>query len=191
MNKERIKLLKKIADFQQKAPIIHKSTKGFGYTYADLTLIFKTINPLMKEFKLGFTQGIEYLKEQDINVITTEIFCTETGEVITSTMKLDETVVMKGMNQFQVNGSAITYVKRYQISAMLGLITDKDIDGAGEQDMNKKVYITSAQLKQVTEALNKIEKLDDKTTAQYQKWFYAFDEDDNKKELVKLFNSKK
>jgi hypothetical protein len=37
------------------------------------------------------------------------------------------------MNDFQVLGSAITYMRRYQLSAMLGLVTDKDTDAGGEQ----------------------------------------------------------
>jgi len=37
------------------------------------------------------------------------------------------------MNDFQVLGSAITYMRRYQLSAMLGLVTDKDTDAGGQQ----------------------------------------------------------
>jgi len=187
----KVKLLKKIAEFKQKAPILHKATKGYSYTYTDLTAIFKAINPLMKEVGLGFTQGIDYLKEQDVNVITTEVFCVETGENIKSTMKLDESVTLKGMNQHQANGSAITYVKRYQISAMLGLITDKEIDGAGEQDMNKKNYLSDASYKQVKDALDKIEKLTAQQNKKNTEWFAKFDEDSKKLELVELFNRKK
>ena len=37
------------------------------------------------------------------------------------------------MNEFQVLGSAITYLRRYSLSSMLGLVTDKDTDASGEQ----------------------------------------------------------
>ena len=37
------------------------------------------------------------------------------------------------MNDFQVLGSAITYIRRYALSSALGLITDKDLDACGEQ----------------------------------------------------------
>jgi len=37
---------------------------------------------------------------QDVNVITTEVFCTETGEGITSTMKLDESVTLYWNQRF-------------------------------------------------------------------------------------------
>ena len=39
----------------------------------------------------------------------------------------------KGMNEFQVLGSAVTYIRRYALSSMLGIVTDKDTDAAGEQ----------------------------------------------------------
>ena len=34
-------IYKALADFQQECPIIHKGTKGYGYTYADLPAIFE------------------------------------------------------------------------------------------------------------------------------------------------------
>jgi len=145
----------------------------------------------LKKHNLGFTQGVTYLPEQDVNVITTEVFCTETGEGITSTMKLDESVTLKGMNKFQINGSAITYVKRYQISAMLGLITDKDIDAAGEQDMNKKIYITSDLKQQAITNLAKVEKLTPSQYDQWVKYLAKFTDDKNKLEIVELLNTKK
>ena len=48
------------------------------------------------------------------------------------------------MNTFQIIGSAITYYRRYSLSAALGLITDKDIDACGDQkeDIKKKKPFT-------------------------------------------------
>ena len=37
------------------------------------------------------------------------------------------------MNDFQVLGSAITYMRRYALSSALGLVTDKDTDASGTQ----------------------------------------------------------
>jgi hypothetical protein len=36
------------------------------------------------------------------------------------------------MNDYQAYGSGITYYRRYALSSMLGLVTDKDTDAAGE-----------------------------------------------------------
>lgn len=118
-------LFKALASFQQEVPVIHKGTKGFGYSYADLPAIFEVINPLMKKHKLGFTQ---LLGDGNIKTI---IFHIESGETLESEVTIPNNVVLKGMNEFQVTGSAITYYRRYSLSAILGLVTDKDTDGTG------------------------------------------------------------
>jgi hypothetical protein len=120
-------LLKALARFQQEVPVIHKGTKGFGYSYADLPAIFEVINPLMQKNKLGFTQ---LLGDGNIKTI---IFHTESGEMLESEVTIPNNVVLKGMNEFQVTGSAITYYRRYSLSAILGLVTDKDTDGSGSK----------------------------------------------------------
>ena len=51
-------LYKSLAAFQQEVPVIHKETKGYGYSYADLPTIFNIINPLLANHELGFTQPI-------------------------------------------------------------------------------------------------------------------------------------
>lgn len=128
------KLYKALADFQQEVPVIHKDTQGYGYSYADLPAIFEKINPLLKKHGLGFTQTFN-----DTTLITT-IFHTESGEKLESSISIPQGVALKGMNEFQVLGSAITYLRRYALSAILGLVTDKDTDASGEQIAPKTAY---------------------------------------------------
>ena len=130
-------IYKSLADFQQECPVIHKATKGYGYSYSDLPTIFAVINPLLKKHDLGFTQLIEG------NTIKTILFHIETGETITSITAIPEDVSLKGMNQFQVLGSAVTYIRRYALSSMLGIVTDKDTDASGEQLPKKKPSISN------------------------------------------------
>lgn len=123
-------LFKSLANFQQEVPVIHKGTQGYGYSYADLPAIFEIINPLLKKNGLGFTQLIE---GQSVKTI---IFHCETGEKIESLTDIPQGVTLKGMNDFQVLGSAITYIRRYALSSALGLVTDKDTDASGQQLSN-------------------------------------------------------
>lgn len=132
-------LYKALADFQQEVPVIHKGTSGYGYSYADLPAIFEIINPLMKKHGLGFYQAVD-LVGSDVSVINTVVFHTESGEKITSTTVIPSNVELAKMNQFQVLGSAITYIRRYALSSMLGLVTDKDTDASGEQVKPTKNY---------------------------------------------------
>ena len=120
-------IYKALANFQQEVPIIHKGTAGYGYSYADLTAIFTVINPLLKEHGLGFTQLVNE------NSIKTVLFHIESGETLESTTNLIEGVKLAKMNDFQVLGSQITYIRRYALSSLLGLVTDKYIDGDGDQ----------------------------------------------------------
>jgi len=130
-------IYKSLANFQQECPTIHKATKGYGYTYSDLPTIFKVINPLLQKNGLGFTQLIEG------QCIVTTLFHIETGQTITSKTDIPQDVLLKGMNDFQVLGSAVTYIRRYALSSMLGIVTDKDNDASGEQLPKKKPTISN------------------------------------------------
>ena len=125
-------IYKSLAAFQQECQVIHKGTKGYGYSYADLPTIFSVINPLLKKHNLGFTQLI------DGTELRTILFHTKTGDTIESCAAIPQDVQLKGMNAFQVYGSAITYFRRYALSSLLGIITDKDTDASGEQVNLKK-----------------------------------------------------
>jgi hypothetical protein len=146
-------LFKSLAEFQQEVPTIHKATQGFGYTYADLPKIFEVINPLLKKHGLGFTQLINGTE------LVTIVFHVETGETIESKTAIPQNVQLKGMNDFQVLGSAISYLRRYCISSILGIVSDKDTDAGGEQikvevkNESKKVAIDDKRLAKALKAI--------------------------------------
>lgn len=128
-------LFKALAEFQNEVPVIHQNTKGYNYTYADLHQIFEVIKPLLKKHGLGFTQ---YLDGDSLNTILFEI---KSGEEMSSSIIIPK-VNLKGQNEFQALGSGITYLRRYSLSCMLGLITDKDADAQGEQiKENEKKFV--------------------------------------------------
>ena len=130
-------LFKALAEFQNDVTVIHEDTKGYNYTYANLNSIFKVIKPLLKKHKLGFTQML------DGESLKTIIYHIPTGESMESSVVIPHTE-LKGMNLYQAFGSGITYFRRYSLSCVLGLITDKDIDATGEQKP-VKVMLTDEQ----------------------------------------------
>lgn len=115
-------LYKSIAAFQQEMPVLIKDTQAFSYKYVDLPGIYEKMMPLLKKHDLGFIQP---LKDDGIETI---IFHITSGEEIKSFTKIPQEVEMKGQNPFQVQGSAITYYRRYALTSMLGIISDKDND---------------------------------------------------------------
>lgn len=125
-------IYKSLAQFQQECPVIHKATKGYGYSYSDLPTIFGVINPLLKKNGLGFTQLL------NSKTIETILFHVNTGETIKSVTDIPQDVKLAKMNDFQVLGSAVTYLKRYSLSSILGIVTDLDNDASGEQLPKKK-----------------------------------------------------
>lgn len=124
-------LYKALAAFQAEVPNIYKNSTGYGYKFADLGEINEIIKPLLTKYGLGYLQPIEG------DSIQTIIYHVESGEAIRSNAHIPQGVQLKGMNEFQVLGSAITYLRRYSLSSMLGLITDEDADAAGEQVKTK------------------------------------------------------
>ncbi|MFM7682066.1 MAG: ERF family protein [Bacteroidota bacterium] len=144
-------LLKSLAAFQQEVKVIHKGTQGYGYSYADLPKIFEEINPLLQKHGLGFTQLIN--SQEGLNYLKTILFHVESGETIDS-VTLIPYVQLKGMNDYQSFGSGVTYFRRYCLSSICGLVTDKDTDASGEQEKPKKETLDN---KRFIEALKAIE----------------------------------
>ncbi len=156
-------VLKSLAAFQQEVKVIHKATQGYGYSYADLPKIFDEINPLLQKHGLGFTQLIN--TKEGVNYLATVVFHVESGEQIESNCMIPY-VQLKGMNDFQSFGSGVTYFRRYCLSSILGLVTDKDTDASGEQEKPKKETLDNKRFTDALKAINEgkitIEKLKEK-----------------------------
>lgn len=131
-----------LSDFQQDVPILTQNTEGYNYKYVDLAEIIKVIKPYLKKYNLGFTQPLE-----GNGMIRTIIYHTVTGQTLESVVAMPMDVQLKGMNDYQVFGSAISYFRRYSLVSILGLISEKDNDASGEQI--KKVAIPKTLLKPI------------------------------------------
>ena len=139
----KVELYKALSAFQNEVPTIHKGTKGYGYSYADLPTIFNVINPLLSKHGLGVTQ---LLNSDDIgDSIKTIVFHSESGQTLESNTRIPK-ITMKGMNDYQSFGSGCTYYRRYAISNILRLVTDVDADATGTQVAPKPVKTEVKQL---------------------------------------------
>jgi len=134
-------IVKALGEFQNLCPAIKKEkTAGSGkftYKYGSLPHIIETIRPHMKKAGLAFTQPIEMLHNGG-EAIRTILYDTKTGEKIESQMLLPE-IKFQGMNELQSKGSAITYLRRYGLMSILGLVTEEDDnDAAGKTETKAK-----------------------------------------------------
>lgn len=112
---------------QSKMPPVkmNKTNPFLKNKYADLGAIIETAQPILEEQGLAITQ-ICTTKEGYVGVETVLIH--KSGEWISSTMELP-IGVEKGKSNSQVAGSIITYIRRYSLSAILGMYADEDGDG--------------------------------------------------------------
>jgi hypothetical protein len=100
----------------------------FKHKYADLAAIFEAARAVLGKHKLAVTQLFED-RIVDNKLITSHVtietvLSHETGEWISSTLTLPV-----DKNTAQAVGSAITYGRRYALSAILGIATEDDDDG--------------------------------------------------------------
>jgi hypothetical protein len=128
MNKSEsiINISKALSEFQSNCPVLSKGSQGYGYKYADLPSIVSTINPIMKKSGLCFTQ-LTGSEEGKVSV-TTILIHAESGEFFETTISSNVKGAAK-MSEIQAAGSIITYLRRYSLSAILGIVTDEDADG--------------------------------------------------------------
>lgn len=135
-------IVKALADFQQAVPAITKEKKAgqgnFSYKYGSLAHIFQVITPHMKKAGLVITQPINY--DDGKHYICTTLYHVGTGESIESKMELPQ-VEFKGMNIVQSGGAVITYVRRYSLMSLMGLVTEEDDkDAQGEVKKPAQAY---------------------------------------------------
>lgn len=100
-----------------------KNKKANYGRYADLEAILQSVEPPLADQGLVITQRGDVLDGKP--VLVTVLTHTETGEEISSTIPL----LAKNPNDPQQLGSAITYARRYGITALLSVVADDDDDG--------------------------------------------------------------
>lgn len=107
----------------------HKGKKGYGYNYADLGSVLEISRPLLVKHGLAVTQ----LCGTEGDKITVEtVLMHSSGQWISSVLAFASQAA-KGMTAAQAAGSVITYMRRYALTAALG-ITQTDDDGACREE---------------------------------------------------------
>jgi hypothetical protein len=138
------KLASALAKFQSQVPVVPKSEQAYGYKYAALDTIIEHIRqPLAKN-------GLSFLHLVGEGGSVSCMVLHESGEYIQSdyiTLPVDNS--NPRTSPIQKMGSAITYAKRYTLSAMLGLSVDEDTDAAPAKAAPKPQQ-TKAPVKQDT-----------------------------------------
>jgi len=119
------------AKAQAALPAVPKRGKGqvgtAKTTYATLDDVIATVRGPLSENGLSFTQMLDV--DADGPALTTMLIH-ESGQWMASSTPIDAMDGNRGTNAMQAFGSTLTYLKRYALSAMLGVSTDDDDDGS-------------------------------------------------------------
>lgn len=139
-------LSKALTAFQKAVPVIPKDKTakmgGYEYKYADLGTIWGKIRGILSDNSLAVVQSPTTLNSEPA---LTTIVTHSSGQYIEDTMQLKIT-----QDTPQGQGSAITYARRYMLSAMLGVVTDDDTDASEHK------LVSPIQKKQLFDTAKKI-----------------------------------
>lgn len=105
------------------ATIPTKAGGSYSYSYADLGDIIDAVRPILVEHGLAFAQSA--VTALDKIGIETRIYHTS-GHV-----EIFGPLYLPAGGDARAAGSAVTYARRYSLTAALGITSDEDTDGAG------------------------------------------------------------
>jgi hypothetical protein len=141
-----------ISGMQSQLSDVYKSSKGFGYTYADLSSILEYIRPILSKYGLSVVQPIG---GGDGIVSVTTILMHSSGQFISETINTAIDITTKKMNSLQAAGSTITYLRRYSLSAILGLSsTDDDGKSGGDHIDDSAIEIRAGLISSISRTLD-------------------------------------
>ena len=123
--------LKVLAEMPEKLPMVD----GYGYKYTPLSTILNTVRSILTKHGFAISQDWDYDPEKNTVKIATSIY--DKNSLFLGTVShLPALVINKG-NAVQGVGATITYGRRYQVSALLGIATEEDTDAKGGETANK------------------------------------------------------
>lgn len=185
-------LINGLVNFHKKIGAIIKDQQGYGYKYAGLDTVFKSIREPLIESGLAVTQLVSGKNDLTITTILSHI----SGESITNnfTLSFDKLPSSKNLNFIQNLGASITYLKRYCLTSMLAISAEDDQDGVVKEKMvsktkkftnyeKKQNFTPSAEKVPFSDSKKKndaIEKLNSCTTLSQLKAVFESIESDNK-----------
>ena len=110
--------------------------------YADLGSIVDVIQSLLAEQGLSYVQMPSMTDGERIGIALTTRLMHNSGEWLEDTFFMPMPASEPGKSLMQVAGSAITYARRYALSAMLSVVSDEDMDGNMTQVAKKPAVAT-------------------------------------------------
>lgn len=117
-----------LAKAQGKLASAKKDSKGHGYNYSDLATVIEAAKEVLPENGLAYSQLVGNSLNDTVSVTT--ILMHSSGQFISqeASIKVPE---MRGVNDAQKAGAALSYLRRYSLQSILGMASE-DNDAATE-----------------------------------------------------------
>lgn len=106
--------------------------RTFSYTYATLAECMDVLRPLLSEYGIVVMQPTAH--QPGFVVVETWLVHSATGEYVAS----EASVPIANDMGAQAIGSAISYLRRYALNSLIGLVVDDDDDGKNAEDQRKR-----------------------------------------------------
>lgn len=101
--------------------VIGKDTKGHNYKYANIATLHEPLYQLLPKHGLAF---YTYVSSEANGLIFYARLLHTSGQYAESRIEIERVATL---NKMQDLGSALTYLRRYTLSAMTGAVTDEDV----------------------------------------------------------------
>lgn len=124
----------------------------FKSSYADLSSIWSCCKEPLSKNGLAVMQTMDFKDNQNVLITT---LAHASGQWVRSCLP-----ILNEKNNAQGMGSAITYMRRYALSAIVGVICDEDDDGQGaskpatKNGNGKSEYISEIQVEEIEDMLS-------------------------------------
>jgi len=150
-------LFKAFVNASKKLQNTPKDSKGYSYTYTSLEKLIEATKPILAD------NGLAIMQFPTGNGIITRMIH-ESGEWIEQETN-SELIQLKGMNAYQVQGSQVTYLRRYAWAAICGIASDEDKDAAGEEVKQQQPAKVNAKQVKLIQTLISKKRIDDDTVS--------------------------
>ena len=138
---------------------VFKGKSGYQFKYADLASVLEILRETLPKYELAI---IQTPSNDGSNVAVTTLLSHSSGEWIKDTLSITVEVA-KGNSFAQSVGSCITYLRRYQATAIAGIAqTDDDMSIKNDKDPEG----SQAQTVELIRTASKVEVLAVKTKAE-------------------------
>lgn len=107
-------------------PIKKTRVSTDGYKYITLDDVLEALKKVLPKHKLSYVQYLDVVNGQ--NALVTVVYHTVTGQRITSTSLIPD-IKDDFLSTMQSVGSNITYMRRYALCTIFGIVSDDDTDG--------------------------------------------------------------